>query len=178
MPKFFTAYETCGTRPSPAGDGFELTFEYKIGKNGVKELVQTGKTNLYDKIQASAPQCEVYSILERYDNGDYSVLQKAKGQFGDFTQFPTTLAERQQQLIDAERMFGELPLAVRREFGGDFNRFLASFEDGSYKDIFKKYVKEEPAVQETAKPSVVEPQTTQQSAQQPNFNPLQQGGSN
>ena len=143
------------------------TFEYKVNKNGVKELVQTGKTNLYDKIQASVAQCEIYSILERYDNGDYSVLQKAKGQFGDFTQFPTTLAERQQQLIDAERMFGELPLAVRREFGGDFGRFLASFEDGSYKDIFKKYLPEakEPAVEQST-PSVVEQQTTQ-NVQQP-----------
>lgn len=173
MPKFFTAYDTRGTRPSPAGDGYEPTFEYKVNKQGVKELVQTGKTCLYDKIQASVEQCEIYSILERFDNGDYSVLEKAKGQFGDFTQFPKTLAERQQQLIDAERMFKELPLDVRREFGGDFGRFLASFEDGSYKDIFSKYVKEQPA--EVSSPEtttgVTSSTTTQQ---QPNFNPLKE----
>lgn len=170
MPKFFTAYETRGTRPSPAGDGYEPTFEYKVNKQGVKELVQTGKTCLYDKIQASVDQCEVYSILERFDNGDYSVLEKAKGQFGDFTQFPTTLAERQQQLIDAETMFNQLPMDVRREFGSSFTRFLASFEDGTYKEIFSKYIKPEQTPGSTKQDEPV------QQPVQPNFNPLQNGG--
>lgn len=175
MPKFFTAYDTRGTRPSPAGDGYEPTFEYQVNKKGVKELVQTGKTCLYDKIQASVDQCEVYSILERFDNGDYSVLQKAKGQFGDFTKFPTTLAERQQQLIDAETMFNQLPMNVRKEFGSSFTRFLASFEDGSYKEIFSRFGKEEKAPEATAE---TKPTTTEFAAAtaQPNFNPLNNGG--
>lgn len=181
MPNFFTAYNTRGTQPSPTGDGYELTFEYKVNNKGVKELVETGKTCVYDKIQASAAQCEVYSILERFDNGDYSVLEKAKGQFGDFTQFPKTLAERQQQLIDAETMFNQLPKDVRKEFGHSFRQFLASFEDGSYKEIFAKFGHvEEPAVVDTTAtlPDTLPAQETvpvQQTVQQPNFNPLQQG---
>lgn len=184
MPNFFTAYNTRGTQPSPTGDGYEPTFEYKVNNKGVKELVQTGKTCVYDKIQASAAQCEVYSILERFDNGDYSVLDKAKGQFGDFTQFPKTLAERQQQLIDAETMFNQLPKDVRKEFGHSFTQFLASFEDGSYKDIFAKFGKvEEPAAVDTATTLPTTLPTAQETAQapqavQPNFNPLQQGVTN
>lgn len=187
MPNFFTAYNTRGTQPSPTGDGYEPTFEYKINSKGVKELVKTGKTCLYDKIQASAAQCEVYSILERFDNGDYSVLQKAHGQFGDFTQFPKTLAERQQQLIDAESMFSQLPMKVRKEFGNSFSQFLASFEDGSYKEIFSKFgqkVEETPAADTaTTLPNTLPTQqttqaATQQTTQVPNFNPLQQGVTN
>lgn len=174
--EFYTAYQTQGTTPSPTGDGFEPVFDYKVNNKGVKELVQTGKTNLYEKIQASAEYCEVYSILERFDNGDYSVLEKARGQFGDFTQFPKTLAERQQQLVDAEIMFDKLPLNVRKEFGNSFTQFLASFETGEYKDIFAKFGH---AVEET--PSAIDklPTTlpTQETVQPttPNFNPLQQG---
>ena len=182
MPNFFTAYNTRGTQPSPTGDGYEPTFEYKVNNKGVKELVQTGKTCVYDKIQASAAQCEVYSILERFDNGDFSVLEKAKGQFGDFTQFPKTLAERQQQLIDAETMFSQLPMAVRKEFGNSFTQFLASFEDGTYKEIFSKFghkVEEEPAVDTaTTLPTTLPTQETVQQPVQPNFNPLQQGVTN
>lgn len=171
MPKFYTAYETRGTRPSPAGTGFEPTFEFQLNKRGVKELVETGKTNLYEKIQSSVKQCEVYSILERFDNGDISVLHKGQGQYGDFTKLPTTLAERQQQLINCENMFYKLPLDVRREFGGSFTRFLASFEDGTYKEIFSKFGHEVKEQQSAVNPEVVNSGTAQ-----PNFNPLQNGG--
>lgn len=191
MPKFFTAYNTRGTEPSPTGNGYEPTFEYKVNTKGVKELVQTGKTCLYDKIQASAKQCEVYSILDRFENtGDVSLLKKAEGQFGDFSQFPKTLAERQQQLINAEAMFNQLPLKARKEFGNSFTQFLASFEDGTYKDIFSKFgMKEEKpdvdtgnvpttlpeSVQQPAQQTVQAQAPVQQTVQQPNFNPLQQG---
>jgi len=154
--KFYSAYNPSPTIPTPTGDGTEDKFELRIDKNGVKNLEKVGKTNLYEKIQAGLEQTLIYNILERFNAGDTAVLEKAKGQFGDFTQFPTNLAEAQQQVINAEIMFNELPVKVRKEFNESYTQFLASFSDGSYKEIFEKYLPKD-AVKEVSKEEVIKP---------------------
>lgn len=153
--KFYCSYAPCPTISCPTGDGTEDKFELRVNNKGVKDLVKVGKTNLYEKIQASKEQSLIYNILERFNAGDASVLEKAKGQFGDFTQFPTSLAEAQQQVINAENMFNQLPIDVRKEFNYSYTQFLASFSDGSYKDVFSKYLPEKQEKGETALPQAV-----------------------
>lgn len=119
------------------------TFSLEINtKTGKKELKQTGKTNIYEKIQASKEQTMIYNILERYNAGDIEVLNKVQGMYGDFTNVPKTLAEAQQQLINAENLFMSLPLEMRKEFNHSTSEFLASAANGELETRLKKFNKE------------------------------------
>lgn len=124
-------------------DIFELQIEKGTGK---LELVKTGKTNVYEKIQASLESTLIYNILERYQNGDEEIIQKLQsmqGIFGDFTSTPKTLAEAQQILINASTKFEALPLEIRREFNNSTTEFLASVDNGNLEKVLKKYGKVE-----------------------------------
>lgn len=111
----------------------KIVNEYKkeVQKNGSVKAVVTGKTNIYEKIQASKNDCLVYNILDRFKNGDVSVLNARKGEYGDFTEAPKTLVESQQRLIDAEHYFMSLPLDVRKEFNHSVVDFLDSVGNGT-----------------------------------------------
>lgn len=149
--QFYSRFNRPETIPAPACSKLIPVFEIKIDKQtGRKELKQTGKTNVYEKIQASKENTLIYNILEKYQNGDISVLQKARGVFGDFTNMPKTLAEAQQSMLDAENLFNKLPNEIKREFSNSTSEFLASMTNGQFEQIVKKYQKPEKVEQKTA----------------------------
>ena len=51
--------------PSPTGDGFEIKREFQTLPDGTRNLVEVGKTNAYEIIQASLEQSLIYNILVR-----------------------------------------------------------------------------------------------------------------
>ena len=111
----------------------------------------------------------IYNILDRYNAGDLTALNKVQGAYGDFTNTPTTLAEAQQKLIDAENLFMSLPLEVRKEFNHSTSEFLASIANGEIENKLAKF---------GVKKEVEEVQPGQPAVQQPVTNQVQGGNSN
>lgn len=130
MAEFYSRTNMPTTIAQPKCEKIVPTYGEEIDKDGKVHVVETGKTNLYEKIQASKDETLVYNILDRFNAGDVSVLQKNQGYYGDFTDMPKTLAEAQQLLITAENYFNSLPLEVRKEFNHSFSEFLASASAG------------------------------------------------
>lgn len=150
------------TIPHPESKKIIPTFALEINKDtGKKELVKSGATNIYDKIQAAKEETLVYNILDRFNRGDTEALNKIHGVYGNFTNMPTTLAEAQQQLINAENTFNDLPIDVRKEFNFSTSEFLASVTNGKFEEVFSKYIKDKV---QTEQPTVQQPvqETTQQ----------------
>jgi len=121
--------ETClpPVLPCPSGSAEQDTYTIKLNTSGVKELVKSGTTNTYEKIQSHLKDCLIYEIIERAMAGSEQDIDKLTAkQWGevDFTNAPKSLAEAQQRLIDGEAQFLELPLEVRSQFGHDYNRFV------------------------------------------------------
>ena len=129
--EYFSRSNLPKTIPQPECKKIVNEYKKEIQDNGSVKAVVTGKTNIYEKIQASKDDCLVYNILERFNQGDVSVLNAREGEYGDFTEAPKTLAESQQRLIDAENYFMKLPLDVRKEFNHSVVDFLNSVGDGS-----------------------------------------------
>ena len=164
--EYYSRANRPATIPAPKCEKIIPTFSIEINsKTGKKELKQTGKTNIYDKIQASKEQTLIYNILERFSAGDTNVLNKVQGAYGDFTNVPKTLAEAQQQLINAENIFMSMPLEIRKEFNHSTSEFLASAANGELEPRLAKFVKIPPKVEETQIQKPVE-----------NFQPLTNGG--
>lgn len=113
---------------TPTGEKEVPVFEMRLQKGGGKELVEVGKTNRYEEIQLYAEQCEIENIMRRYQNGDYTALEKIQGMYGDFTQTPRTLAEAQQLSINLENMWGKLPLDIREQFHHNLEEFINNLD--------------------------------------------------
>lgn len=158
---FFSRVKRPKTIPHPKSSKFVTTYSIQINKDtGKKELVESGKTNIYEMIQASKEETMVYNILKRFQNGDIEALTKTKGVYGDFTSAPRTLAEAQQLLINAESHFNELPLEIRREFNMSASEYLASLTNGKFEQIISKYNKQPEVQQEIAQPITQQVQQT------------------
>lgn len=149
---FYSRINRPKTIPAPKTEKTIPTFSLKINpETGKKELEESGKTNIYDKIQAAKEGTLIYNILDRYQKGETDVLKKLNGQYGDFTQMPKTLAEMQQKLIDSEKMFNELPLELRKEFNHSPSEFLVAAQNGNLKKALNKFLKIEEPEEENQK---------------------------
>lgn len=101
-------------------------FRAEVQDNGVIELVEDGVKNLYDEIQSHRESVELSALIERYKNGDTTVLDRRAGIYADTTKMPKTYAEILQTVIDGENIFASMPLEFREKFGNDFNQWFAS----------------------------------------------------
>lgn len=133
------------TRP---GSGMKDTYKMHVDENGVRELKKSGEYNLYADIQSYKDSVSIDYILTRFVNGDESALSRVQGIYGDFTQMPTTMAELQQRVIDAEHLFNNLPLDIREQYNFSASEFFAQLDSEKTKAIF--------APPESAKQDVVD----------------------
>lgn len=113
-------------------------------ENGVMELVESGKENLYDYIQSFKESTDINVILRKYANGDTSALAITQGSYLDITGMPTTYAEMLNTLISAENTFMSLPVEEREKFGFSFERWLAEFDKVAPPAVDDTPVVEEP----------------------------------
>lgn len=112
------------------------TYKMCVDENGKRELKKTGEYNLYAEIQSYKDSCSIDYILARFTNGDESALSRVQGIYGDFTSMPTTLAELSQRVIDAENLFNNLPLDMRREYNFSASEFFAQLDSDKTKTLF------------------------------------------
>ena len=113
---------------SNPGSRFKTLYAPRFDDNGVMELVENGRENLYEFIQSHKESTDIHVLLDRYQRGDESVLSRRQGLYGDFTQMPNTYAEALNAMISAENYFNGLPVETRAKFGHSFQQFLASMD--------------------------------------------------
>ena len=160
--EFYSRSNRPETIPYPKSKKIVPTYGLQINKEtGKEELVETGKTNIYDMIQASKEETLVYNILKRFESGDIEALTKTKGVYGDFTNMPRTLAEAQQLLIDTENYFNALPIDIKKEFNNSPKEYLASLNNGKFEAVMGKYIKQPPKQEPIPEPIQAVEQPTQ-----------------
>lgn len=130
-----------------SSDGLEPVYEEKINLDGSISLVRTGSTDFNALIQASKDSCDVYKILDRFQRGDLSVLEKVKGFFADVTDMPSSLMEAHQLVNKVAKSFDSLPAKVKDAFNNDVNGMLASIEKGDFGKILSTLTKDEVVVE-------------------------------
>ena len=136
--KFDTQYNrlgVAGTKSVP-GSGMKDTYKMHVDADGKRELKKSGEYNLYADIQSYKDSVSIDYILTRFVNGDETALSRVQGIYGDFTQMPTTMAELQQRVIDAEHLFNNLPLDIREQYNFSASEFFAQLDSDKTKAIF------------------------------------------
>lgn len=146
MLKVRTQFDDRARVSTNPGQRDKILYTPKFDSNGVMELIEAGREDLYASIQSHKDSCDINLILKRYACGDVSALQKRQGMFGDFTDAPSSYAEALNSMIVAEQYFNSLPLETRAQFDHNFHRFLLSLDQPDFESKFSVGV---------VKPSVV-----------------------
>lgn len=97
---------------------------YSVDDND--QPVLTGYTNLYSEIQSHKDSVELATLLQRYEQGDETALNKIQGVYADATEFPSTYAELFERVRDAEQSFNGLPPELRKIFNNSPVEFWQS----------------------------------------------------
>lgn len=124
--KFRTQYDRVRTS-SNKGNPLVTKYRMKVMEDGTHELVADGFYDLYADIQSHKDSTDIKVILGRYERGDFDVLNRRSGMFGDLTAFPKTMAEALQVISDSKSIFDGLDKDVRAQFNNDPNQFIAAF---------------------------------------------------
>lgn len=128
---------------TPAGSRYETTYQEEIEKkSGKKHLVPTGKTCVYNLIQADLEQSKIENIIHKLALGDYSVLREAKLTYVDADDFPKNLMEAQNIVIKAKSEFDKLPAEVRKEFNNSAEQYVSEMGTKEWIDKIAPYNKE------------------------------------
>lgn len=161
MPTFQTEFDRNERVPTCSGTCFCRVYQEALDKNGKSYLMEVGKTNVYEKIQASLEETKTYNILEKFaQTGDAAILQRRECIFGDFTNIPKTPLEFQEMIMKAAAAFESLDKDVRAAFNNDVGEFKQSLLDGSF-DV--KVSQFKPVKQATAPVQATAPEQTSSS---------------
>ena len=124
---FPTVYSKCTSDfVSVTGTPTLDQYEYKTGKSG-KELVKVGTTNVYEKIQAESDAVDINKLMLRFQNGEVDVFDRVSGAYFDATDIPTSFAEMQHRLIEAEQAFAALDPKVKEAFNNNPFEFFDQY---------------------------------------------------
>lgn len=161
-------YYTMHNRPkvkTPSGNNLLPQYKETLNKDGQTVLKKTGDKDIYQIIQASLEETQVYNILEKFlQTGDETVLKRRDGIYGNFIDIPTSPIELQNTIMRAENEFNELDREVRAEFDNDVGVFKQSILDGSFNNRMSKYISKKQ--QAKMKPQPQQEQTTQPQQEQ------------
>nr|DAR43454.1 MAG TPA: Scaffold protein [Microviridae sp.] len=108
------------------GSGIIPTYTPHLEKDGTLTLVQDGEHNLYEEIQSHKDSTDLQLIINRYMNGDPTVLARVQGVYGDFSQMPQSMHEAYDLMRKAELDFKKLPAEIQASFDNDPTKFIMS----------------------------------------------------
>lgn len=136
------------------GSTEHILYTSKIDDDGVIQLVESGKENIYDMIQSHKDSCDIHVLLKRFEQGDPDALSRAQGAYGDFTNMPESYAQLLNSVIAGEQYFMSLPVEIRAKFGHSFEQFMVSMDKP---DFAEKMGFTAPAQESPAQPATPEP---------------------
>ena len=154
---FSTQYRPRTRFISNGGQRERILYQPKFDENGVMDLVESGREDLYDFIQSHADSVDIHVILARFQNGDVDALSRVQGAYGDFTNMPTTYADLLNKVNEGQSFFNSLPVDIRAKFNHNFAEFMAGMDKPDFLDKLGIKSEPEPNQSQQEKKPVVEP---------------------
>ena len=139
-----------------AGRKVRLTFRWAYDDKGNKSLVQDEEIDRDAEIQSYLEETKIENIINRAAF-DPSIVQRLGTQLNDeepqdFTNMPSTLAEAQEMMIQAENTWNKLPREIKQKFDNDVDKFIAGFGTADWMEALglnqRPVIEEKPVVDE------------------------------
>lgn len=143
-------------KETEAGRKVRLTFRWAYDNKGNKSLVKDEEIDRDAEIQSYLEETKIENIINRAAF-DPSIVQKLGTQLSDaepqdFTSMPSTLAEAQNLMIQADQTWNKLPREIKQKFDNDVEKFIAGFGTAGWMKALglnqEPVIDEKPAVEE------------------------------
>lgn len=121
---------------SNPGNRYKKNYIGDVQQNGMIELHETGKDDLWALHNACKDDADINVIVARFCAGDVSVLSRRQGFFGDFSDMPKNLAEFMSAGAASQDAYNKLPDDLKEKFP-DFQSWLNSLSNGEFIDVLK-----------------------------------------
>ena len=122
---------------SQPGTPEAIALEARLSPDGSYSLVEVGKIDTWEQIQACRASTDMSLILSRYMAGDTSALSRAQGFYADISEMPQNMHEALSIMLRAQQDFDALPLEVRERFGMDVYRYISEVGTEGFADKLK-----------------------------------------
>ncbi len=123
----YTRMENSKEFVSNSGSEYLTLYEYRISKDGVKNLVPCGKKNIQELIDASLDSVDINILMEKFINGDNTALDRVKGVYMDCRNMPETYAELFDRNERCRELFDALPTEIKEKFNNSYTEFWSSY---------------------------------------------------
>lgn len=123
---------------SCCGDPVGITYEYKY-IDGIKLLVPSGEVDRQAFIDSYADSQDINVMINKFLQGDSSVLNPSSGQYGDFSNCPSTYAELFDHVQKCKNVFDSMPVEVKEKFDNSYEVFWTQFGSDRFDEIFKDF---------------------------------------
>ena len=116
---------------SASGDKIRRTYRWRHDSEGKKELTLDEEIDRDEEIQSFLEETKIENIIRRA-TFDPEVAQRLGASLGDgepidYTEAPTTLAEAQNLMIQAEQTWDKLPSQTKQQFDNDVDKFIHDY---------------------------------------------------
>lgn len=138
--RLFTIDFAGNDMPTPAGTK-ELKTYTQSTKNGRLMLECTGKTNIYDMIQADLEDSKIENIMKRVMMGDLSVLRQSEPQYIDASTVPSSMMEVQNHIVRMKQEFEKYPDEVKKEFNYSAEQYVNEMGTKEFLEKMSPYIK-------------------------------------
>lgn len=129
---FETRFSRRGRFFARPGSRLKKLYQPQLDDSGHFELVEVGVEDIYDQIQSHKESVDIHVILERFVAGDTEALSRRQGNFGDFTEIPSSYAEMLNAVIAGEQYFNSLPVETRAKFGHSFQQWMIAMDKDDF----------------------------------------------
>lgn len=133
----YTKHDHVYTDP---GSPIKIEYQLRIIDN-CEEIVETGKSNLFEYIQSHADSVDITKILERCALiQDYSMLNRMPTAFMDVTEMPKNLADAYAQVQDAKNFFERMPVEIKEKYSNNFVEFISDIGTDRFNNNVSDYL--------------------------------------
>lgn len=138
MSEVFTRFKRTPRATTPSGSDYLKTYQEEI-KDGIKSLVPTGETNVFEMIQIDQENVKIENILQRAAMGDMSALNAREGTYCDSTTMPKNLMEAQNLVIRMKNEFETMPTEIKEKFNNSADKYVQLMGTKEFNDIMSPF---------------------------------------
>lgn len=118
------------SKPTAPGEKIRRTYLWQMNAKGEKVLVIDQEIDQQAEIDSYLEETKIENILRRASI-DPAIAERLKPETGgdiqDYTEAPQTLAELQNIMLRAERIWKDMPKEIKLKFDNDVDKFISSY---------------------------------------------------
>lgn len=126
---FRTQFDPHSRVVQPAGDRSHTLYSGRYTDTGHFILEESGKEDIYDKIQSHAASVDIHVILDRFRRGDIEALgDVSRSIYFDTVEMPKNYAHLLNIVNEGEQAFMSMPVEERAKYGHNFVQWMMRFD--------------------------------------------------